>query len=220
MDHFASIECSTPREVWGSYAWNVTQDIDLGVRLARAGFRVASLRSTTVEESPANLAGWLRQRRRWMKGWMQTLVTHTRQPGRFLRELGPRHGIASWCMIVSGVAGPLLGPVFGSCVIIDAIFGDLLAPKTLADWATSALWIFIGSAGAISAAWPAYEGIKRRGLMRLAPLLPALVLYYCLQTIAAWAALFEFFRDPYVWAKTEHGLAKTSRRRLQVGEPV
>lgn len=60
------------REVGGWDAYNVTEDADLGFRLARFGYRSTTFASTTFEEAPARFGGWLRQRSRWMKGWMQT----------------------------------------------------------------------------------------------------------------------------------------------------
>ncbi len=35
-------------------------------------------------------SAWLKQRTRWMKGWMQTFIVHNRRPGEFLREVGWR----------------------------------------------------------------------------------------------------------------------------------
>jgi len=54
---------------WDPY--NVTEDADLGMRLARFGYRATIVDSTTYEEAPARLGSWLRQRTRWMKGWMR-----------------------------------------------------------------------------------------------------------------------------------------------------
>ncbi len=51
---------------------NVTEDADLGIRLARAGWHVGMLSSTTWEEAPPTLRIWLGQCMRWLKGWMQT----------------------------------------------------------------------------------------------------------------------------------------------------
>ena len=60
--------------------WNVTEDADLGVRLARFGYRVKALDSDTWEEAPYEFGNWFRQRVRWQKGWMQTLIVHSRRP--------------------------------------------------------------------------------------------------------------------------------------------
>ncbi len=70
------------RRVGGWDAWNVTEDADLGLRLARFGRRVGALDSDTYEEAPADFRDWFGQRRRWLKGWMQTLAVHTRAPRR------------------------------------------------------------------------------------------------------------------------------------------
>lgn len=59
------------REIGGWDAYNVTEDADLGFRLARAGYRATTFASTTFEEAPAQFGSWLRQRSRWMKGWLR-----------------------------------------------------------------------------------------------------------------------------------------------------
>lgn len=56
------------RDLGGWDAWNVTEDADLGMRLAGAGYRVGDLPSVTLEEAPRKISPWLRQRTRWMKG--------------------------------------------------------------------------------------------------------------------------------------------------------
>jgi hypothetical protein len=63
--------------------WNVTEDADLGIRLARFGYKVRALDSDTSEEAPHELGNWFRQRVRWQKGWMQTLIVHSRRPSFF-----------------------------------------------------------------------------------------------------------------------------------------
>src|SRR5690606_32310519 len=52
-------------------AWNVTEDADLGMRLARFGGRAAMIASPTWEEAPVQLHHWMTQRARWMKGHLQ-----------------------------------------------------------------------------------------------------------------------------------------------------
>jgi len=37
-------------------------------------------------------------------------------------------------------------------------------------------------------------------------------LHWLLLSLAAWRALYQLMRDPQRWEKTEHGLARTSRR--------
>jgi cellulose synthase/poly-beta-1,6-N-acetylglucosamine synthase-like glycosyltransferase len=58
-------------DVGGWDPYNVTEDADLGMRLARFGYRCGVIDSTTCEEAPANIRRWLAQRSRWFKGWMR-----------------------------------------------------------------------------------------------------------------------------------------------------
>ncbi len=84
---------------WDPY--NVTEDADLGMRLARFRYRTAVIPSTTYEEAPARFGLWLRQRTRWFKGWMQTWLVHMRSPLRLARELG-LPGFAVFQLLVGG----------------------------------------------------------------------------------------------------------------------
>jgi cellulose synthase/poly-beta-1,6-N-acetylglucosamine synthase-like glycosyltransferase len=53
-------------------AWNVTEDADLGLRIARAGLDCAMLNLPTYEDAPTELDIWTAQRSRWVKGFIQT----------------------------------------------------------------------------------------------------------------------------------------------------
>ncbi len=209
-NHFRT---SALRRVCGWDAWNVTEDADLGLRLARFGYTVETIASTTHEEAPARLGPWLLQRRRWVKGWIQTLIVHGRTPARLLRELGLSGAIAAFSLLLSGIAGPLLAPVFVIALAHDAIWGDLFAPANLLDAIWSMVWAGLAVAGLGSILLMAALGARRRHLRTEARYLVALPVYYALITIAAWGALWDFWRRPFAWSKTEHGLAKTSRRR-------
>jgi cellulose synthase/poly-beta-1,6-N-acetylglucosamine synthase-like glycosyltransferase len=67
-NHFRTV---TLREVGGWDPHNVTEDADLGMRLARFGYRSGVVASSTYEEAPADIGRWLGQRTRWFKGWMR-----------------------------------------------------------------------------------------------------------------------------------------------------
>ncbi|MCY3023732.1 MAG: glycosyltransferase [Planctomycetota bacterium] len=61
---------------WDSF--NVTEDCDLGIRMARNGYSTEVLDSTTWEEANSQVGNWIRQRSRWIKGYFQTHLVHTR----------------------------------------------------------------------------------------------------------------------------------------------
>ena len=198
-------------------AWNVTEDADMGVRLARMGYAVATLDAPTWEEAPAKLAPWLAQRRRWMKGWMQTLIVHLRQPRRLLRELGFARAAALVAMLAGGVLGPLVGPLYVALFIHDGVWGSLFAPVTWAQTLASALWCVIAVVGALAMVAPMVIGARRRKLKGMLKLLPLLPVYNALLGLAAAMALVDLFRRPHHWAKTTHGLARSSLRNGRIG---
>ena len=65
------------RELIGWDPHNVTEDADLGLRAAVEGYRVGVIDSDTEEEACAEVRPWIRQRTRWIKGYMQTALVHT-----------------------------------------------------------------------------------------------------------------------------------------------
>jgi glycosyltransferase XagB len=95
---------------WDPY--NVTEDADLGMRLARFGYRTTVISSTTYEEAPARLRPWLRQRTRWFKGWIQTWLVHMRAPRKLLRELGLRGFVVFQLLAGGSVLAALVHPLF------------------------------------------------------------------------------------------------------------
>src|SRR5215210_6644872 len=198
-------------------AWNVTEDADLGIRLALAGYRVFDLPSATLEEAPGSFHAWLKQRQRWMKGFMQVVVTHSRRPLAALRALGPLRFFAAVATSLGTVATALGYPLFMIVSIVVFYDGSWLTASTPLEALRSAVGVTLFGAGLVAMIAPAVVAIERRRWRRLYPLVPLLPFYYALISIAAWGALAELIRDPFGWNKTEHGLARTSRSGLLVG---
>ncbi|KMO33963.1 glycosyl transferase [Methylobacterium tarhaniae] len=209
------------RELHGWDAWNVTEDADLGMRLSLAGYRVGDLPLSTLEEAPAFWRPWLRQRVRWMKGFVQTTITHSRHPVAALRRLGPLGLLCAVAMVPGSVVCALAYP-FGIALAAWHITADPLpaVPDALANLVTgTGAVVFAAGLGAM---WlPALAGCRRRGWWTLAPWVIALPVYYALVSAAAWLALVELLLAPYRWNKTDHGLSATSRtgamRRRRAG---
>ena len=63
------------RAVGGWDDYNLTEDADLGMRLAQAGYRIDTLNLPTYENAPHRPIIWHRQRTRWLSGHIQTLHT-------------------------------------------------------------------------------------------------------------------------------------------------
>ncbi len=191
------------RRVVGWDAWNVTEDADLGLRLARFGYQVGTIDSPTYEDAPLEFTAWLGQRTRWMKGWMQTLAVFLRSPRRHFARMGVFRAFASLCLMVSLLAGPLFGPFFGLRLVGDLVYGDLLAPRTHAQALMSSLGLNVAIFGGISLLLPSFIGMARRRLRPSWRLLLA-PLYLLALSLACWRALWEWTRRPFVWTKTAH----------------
>ena len=86
-NHFRT---SVLRDIGGWDAFNVTEDADIGIRLSQLGYRVSMLDSNTFEEAPVTIGAWLKQRSRWLKGYMQTWLVHMRDPLALVRRTGLR----------------------------------------------------------------------------------------------------------------------------------
>ncbi len=99
------------REVDAWDPFNVTEDADLGVRITQLGYRVGVVNSTTFEEANNHIGNWVRQRSRWIKGYMQTYLVHMRKPAAFYRSVG-RVGFWGFQFFVGGtVVNALLTPL-------------------------------------------------------------------------------------------------------------
>jgi glycosyltransferase XagB len=190
-------------------AWdpfNVTEDADLGTRLARRGYRCAVIASTTYEEAPVRFGSWLRQRTRWLKGFVQTWLVHMRAPRALWRELGP-HGFFAFQVMIGGtILSALVHPWFYVLLAGEILGGDLLAlPSsllTLPFWTIAWLALVTGYGAAMALALLA---ARRRGLRRLVPQVLLMPLYWLLISTAAYRALWQFATAPFKWEKTEHG---------------
>jgi glycosyltransferase XagB len=203
-NHFRT---SALRRVGGWDAWNVTEDADLGLRLARFDCRVATLASDTLEEAPPRIGPWFGQRRRWIKGWYQTLAVHSRNPGRVVRELGAAPAAAGLVLTLGAVLGGLLGLPLLAYAFWECLSGRLFATPTVAEGVGNAATLLLMFVGANAILVPIVLALRGRRLRRLYRALPLLPFYYGLVTMAAWAALADLAFRPYHWSKTKHGLS-------------
>ncbi len=204
------------RRVGGWDPFNVTEDTDIGIRLVRFGYRIGTIDSTTYEEAPAKFMPWLRQRTRWFKGWVQTFLVHMRAPRRLLRELGLRGFLAFQLLVGGTVLAALVHPFFLGLLLYDALSGVFPVPDEMTpEGLRRGLALTVLAAGYTGSVLLGLIGLKRRRMLRLALVLVTIPLYWLLLSLAAWRALFQFMLAPYKWEKTEHGLARTSRRLKQ-----
>jgi len=198
------------------HAWdpfNVTEDADLGIRIGQKGYRVGVVDSTTFEEASCRPGQWIRQRSRWMKGYMQTLLVHTRRPLHLMRSVGPL-GFLGFVFFIGGtVFAGLLNPVFwvfyAIWLIASAANFDPLFPQSLLF-----LCLFNLLAGNGAFTYLIMLGPIRRGWLNLIPFSFTLLGYWVLISVAAYRGLWQLIRNPFYWEKTQHGLSRHGDAQL------
>ncbi len=194
----------TALEALGAWdAHNVTEDADLGVRLARHGYRTELIQTVTGEEANCRFLPWVRQRSRWIKGYMITYGVHMRDPALLLRQLGWRRFAGFQVLFLGSISQALLVPVMWSlwaislgldhparAIIPQTVFVPLIAVFLLAEATT----ILTGLCG-----------VGRRGGGLSLWWVPTLYFYYPLAALASYKALYEVLLHPFYWDKTSHG---------------
>jgi cellulose synthase/poly-beta-1,6-N-acetylglucosamine synthase-like glycosyltransferase len=204
------------RKVGGWDAYNVTEDADLGFRLARHGYRSVTFASTTYEEAPIRFGNWLRQRSRWMKGWLQTWCVHMRSPRQLWRDLG-----SGGLLVVNLVAGGNLLTALAYPVLIYLFLADTLTQQP-APWS----WLHLAAitTACLSTGLVGWMGLGHRDRLHDAWILALTPLYWGCLSIAAWRAVAHYVWNPYRWEKTEHGVARrrhpVAARRKRPARPT
>jgi cellulose synthase/poly-beta-1,6-N-acetylglucosamine synthase-like glycosyltransferase len=209
-NHFRT---SVLRDIRAWDPYNVTEDADLGMRIARLGYRTAVIPSTTYEEAPARFGPWLKQRTRWCKGWMQTWLVHMRSPGQLKRDLGWLGFLVFQLLVGGTVLAALVHSLFVAELLWELAISTVSGiPGATAAVGLHAVTLMIGYFVSIVLGM---TGLFRRRLLGCAWALIFIPVYWVLLSIAAWRALFQLMLDPYRWEKTEHGLARSSRLAQQ-----
>ncbi|MDE3027779.1 MAG: glycosyltransferase [Paracoccaceae bacterium] len=184
-------------------AHNVTEDADLGIRLARHGYRAELLPTVTEEEANCRALPWVKQRSRWLKGYMMTWAVHMRAPRLLLQQLGWWRFFGFQVLFIGTLSQFLLAPVLWSFWLLSLglwhPLGYMPAPllyAMLALFALSELTNITVNAIGVS-------GPKHRFLI---PWVPTLTLYFPLGALAAYKGAWELVTKPFYWDKTTHGL--------------
>ncbi|MGD1926510.1 MAG: glycosyltransferase family 2 protein [Paracoccaceae bacterium] len=191
-------------------AHNVTEDADLGMRLARRGLRCDVLKTVTWEEANCRPLPWIRQRSRWLKGYMMTWLSHMRSPAQLWRDLGPGGFVGLNILFLGGAVTYLALPVFWIAVLIALINGAPILLDPMPGWARTPLAMSL-IAGQVVMLGCATLALWRRKTLGLLWVLPTLPIYWTLGAAAAWKAVIELIVAPYYWDKTRHGISRWAR---------
>jgi cellulose synthase/poly-beta-1,6-N-acetylglucosamine synthase-like glycosyltransferase len=192
-------------ELGGWDAHNVTEDADLGVRLSRAGYRTEMVDTATYEEANFRAWPWVRQRSRWLKGFMVTYLVHMRSPQTLLKDLGPWRFFGVQAFFLGTIGQFLLAPVLWVFWLTTFGLPGPLDPVLTGAGLTAlfGLFLFAEAVNTVVGA-VAVSARERRFLL---PWVLTMPLYFLLGVLAAYKALWELLLDPFFWDKTQHGQA-------------
>lgn len=193
-------------------AWdpfNVTEDADLGLRAYSKGYKVSIVNSTTYEEANNEPFNWIRQRSRWIKGYMQTYLIHMRNPVKLYKRIGLRGFLGFNFFIgatpVTFLIYPLLLTIFLAYVVLDLSWIRALFP----DWVLF-ISIFNLLIGNVLMIYVNMMAVFKRRFYELILFSLANPVYWLMHSISAYKGLYQLIVKPFYWEKTNHGLSKTT----------
>jgi hypothetical protein len=187
--------------------FNTTEDADLGVRAFAEGYKVGVLNSTTFEEANSRLGNFIRQRSRWIKGYMQTWLVYSRHPIKLMRVVGFK-GWVSFNLFIGGtpfvsLVNPITWSVFFVWILTRTkIIEPLFPPEVLYISMFNLLF------GNFLGIYLNMVAIFKRKYYTLVPFAFLNPLYWWLQSVAAYKSIYQLFRNPFYWEKTQHGITK------------
>jgi cellulose synthase/poly-beta-1,6-N-acetylglucosamine synthase-like glycosyltransferase len=153
---------------------------------------------------------WLRQRTRWLKGFMQTWLVHMRSPRALWRELGPGGFFAFQIMVGGTVLTALVHPWFYALAAFDVAGSDFLArPESLFGLPFRLGACLNLATGYLASMALGMFALRFRGAHRLVAQVPLMPLYWLLISVAAYRAIWQFATARFTWEKTEHGLCRS-----------
>ncbi len=192
------------------HAWdpfNVTEDADLGVRLFKEGYRTAIIDSTTLEEANSNFKNWLRQRSRWIKGYLQTYFIHMRSPRKFFKTQGI-HALLFQLIIGMRMVFILVNPILWVTTISYFTMYALVGPAIESLFPApvfymAAISLIFGNFIHLYNYMIALGKRENWSLVKYTYLAP---FYWLMMSWAAIIAIYQLVVKPHYWEKTNHGL--------------
>ncbi|MDA0938712.1 MAG: glycosyltransferase [Proteobacteria bacterium] len=178
--------------------FNVTEDAEIGIRIQLCGYKIAKLNSVTLEEATVNILDWIKQRSRWIKGYMQTYIQHSSD-------------IKTLCKIF-GIDGML---IFFNIFLLPAlnlcISPAIIAMNYIHSCQYNFLLLLSFSLYYCITLIIAYKAVYSKKInMRFCYIL-LYPLYTMIQIIPCFIAIWELIYKPHYWSKTPHGKSKLQK---------
>lgn len=217
-NHFRIDDLKT-LEGWDPF--NVTEDCDLGVRLFMEGKKTAVINSTTLEEANSKFKNWLRQRSRWIKGYMQTYLVHMRNPYQLAKKQGI-HALYFNLVVGGKIAFMFINPFLWLATIAYFVLYSQLGSIIESLFPSYIFYMALFSLVFGNFLYMFYYmiGCAKRDHWSVIKYVYLVPFYWIMTSIAAVIALHQLFFKPHYWEKTVHGLHLKKEKELVVDSVV
>ncbi len=195
------------RKLHGWDAFNVTEDCDLGARLFKMGYKTAIIDSTTYEEANSKYKSWIKQRSRWIKGYLQTYLVHMRNPFDFFRNFGIQAFIFQLIIgmrMIFILVNPILWFSTISYFTLNQFVGAFI--ESLYPAPIFYISLFCLVIGNFMHFYGYMIGCAKRNYWDIIEYVFLIPFYWFSASIASCIAFYQLVVKPYFWEKTEHGL--------------
>jgi cellulose synthase/poly-beta-1,6-N-acetylglucosamine synthase-like glycosyltransferase len=197
-NHFKTEELKNLK-AWDPY--NVTEDAELGMRIAINNGIIRVVNSTTMEECPNLVSSWLHQRTRWIKGHLQTFLVYMREPKTIIKNFG----FSGFLGFFFFIGAPAISYIFVPFSLVLYFFASI-APNISPDLLYFMVFNLIF--GVTLHLLIALFVIVKNKWLNILPLCFLFPIYWLLHSVASYLALYQLIKKPHHWNKTEHGVSK------------
>jgi len=194
------------KHVGGWDAHNVTEDADLGVRLARYGYQTWLMPTVTREEANNRFVPWIKQRSRWLKGYIITYIVHMRRPFRLIKEMGVWKFLGFQCFFLTTILQFTLAPVLWCFWLVFFGLGTPFTEAFPDIWTGGLLALFLLTE--VISLLVGFVAVGRTQHERLMQWVPMMMFYYPMGVFAVYKAWSELIFKPFYWDKTKHGVSQ------------
>jgi len=212
------------KDLVGIHAWdpfNVTEDCDLGVRIFKNGYKTAIIDSVTLEEANSNVKNWLRQRSRWIKGYLQTYLVHMKHPIQFIKQNGI-HALLFQLVIGMRMTFMIINPILWVTTIAYFAARAYVGPTIEALYPAPVFYAAVFSLifGNFMYLYNYMIGAAKRehfGVIKYVFFIP---FYWVLTSVSACIAFYQLIVKPHYWEKTHHGLHLKADKKTEIKEKI
>ena len=184
-------------------AHNVTEDAELGLRLARHGYRTEIVETTTFEEAAAAIPAWIRQRARWQKGHLMTWLAAMQRPRQLWHDLGTWRFIGVHVQLLCAMLGFAMAPLLWSILVKPfGVWHPLDTFLTPVHYGVLGMIMMVGFGISLALGIYATRAAHLRNVRFWAIMME---FYHILGTLSVWRAVVEMLVSPFFWHKTQHG---------------